>query len=193
MNKEISINLSAQEKILDCFWRLYKENGMQKITVTKICSMAHINRSTFYSHFKDIYDVLDKIEENVIIPLEFKNIVFDNLIMTKDKNIFLDEILIFFDKNIEYLSVLLGKHGDPEFRNKLINKLSSNIIPMLKVSDENMSRVQLLFEYQNAAVISVIMKWYNNNNNLGKEELIKLLINITANGIQKELKMYINN
>ena len=192
MNEDISVNLSAEEKILNCFWDLYKERGIHKITVTKICNMAHVNRSTFYAHFIDIYDVLDKIEEKVIIPLEFKKVVFDKLIRAEGNNIFLDKIMLFFDKNIEYLTVLLGKHGDPEFRFKLINKLTSSLIPSMNIKNEDKSRMELLFEYQNAAVISVIMKWYDQNNNISKEDLLKLLIDVTSNGIQKEMNKYMN-
>ena len=36
-----------------------------RITVREICETADINRSTFYMHYKDIYELLDEIEEQV--------------------------------------------------------------------------------------------------------------------------------
>lgn len=41
---------------------LMKNTEFNKITVKKICEEAKVNRSTFYAHFIDIYDMLDKME-----------------------------------------------------------------------------------------------------------------------------------
>lgn len=37
---------------------LMKYMEFEKITVKKICEKAQVNRSTFYAHFIDIYDML---------------------------------------------------------------------------------------------------------------------------------------
>lgn len=38
---------------------LLKEMDFDKITVKMICKKAEVNRSTFYAHYADIYDVID--------------------------------------------------------------------------------------------------------------------------------------
>lgn len=178
---------TTKERIMHAFWDLYRINGIKGITVTKLCTLVSINRSTFYAYFYDIYDVLEQIEDQVILPLEFKTIILDNVINEKERASFFSNILNFFDKNIEYLSVLLGEHGDSKFRYKLLNKLMPTIISDSNLTDAKKNRLTFLIEYQNAAVLSVILSWYNNPKNLSKEELITLLLDITANGIQKEL------
>lgn len=42
--------------------KLMKYTEFEKITVKKICEVAQVNRSTFYAHFIDIFDMLDKME-----------------------------------------------------------------------------------------------------------------------------------
>ena len=44
---------------------LMKHMEFEKITVKKICEKAQVNRSTFYAHFTDIYDMLDKMEQTL--------------------------------------------------------------------------------------------------------------------------------
>lgn len=44
---------------------LMKNTKFEKITVKKICEKAKVNRSTFYAHFLDIYDMLDKMEREL--------------------------------------------------------------------------------------------------------------------------------
>lgn len=41
---------------------IMKNTELEKITVKKICEKANVNRSTFYAHFMDIYDMIDKME-----------------------------------------------------------------------------------------------------------------------------------
>ena len=38
---------------------------LNKITVRQVCERANINRSTFYAHYQDVYDVVEKAEKEV--------------------------------------------------------------------------------------------------------------------------------
>lgn len=44
---------------------IMKNTEFEKITVKKICEKAEVNRSTFYAHFIDIYDMIDKMEKEL--------------------------------------------------------------------------------------------------------------------------------
>lgn len=64
MNKKANEQYKSNERvILDEFTRLLEEKDLQKITIKEICEEAHINRSTFYNHFEDVYGVLEKMWE----------------------------------------------------------------------------------------------------------------------------------
>lgn len=54
----------TDEKIVQTVYEvLIRENApIEKISVRKICELAGINRSTFYAHFQDVYDVLEQTE-----------------------------------------------------------------------------------------------------------------------------------
>ncbi len=38
---------------------------VSKITVREICEQAGVNRSTFYAHYMDVYDLFDKVEQHM--------------------------------------------------------------------------------------------------------------------------------
>ncbi|WP_322173015.1 TetR/AcrR family transcriptional regulator [Acutalibacter caecimuris] len=42
-----------------------KNKPVSKITVREICEMAEINRSTFYAHYTDVYDLFEKVERQI--------------------------------------------------------------------------------------------------------------------------------
>ena len=52
------------------FLELLKQKPIQNISVREICEDAGINRGTFYSHYTDIYDLLHKIEEEMLRDFE---------------------------------------------------------------------------------------------------------------------------
>ena len=53
----------TRKVIQDAFLNILKEKPVSKITVKEVCDMTEINRGTFYKHYQDCYDLLDKIEE----------------------------------------------------------------------------------------------------------------------------------
>ena len=52
------------------FLLLLEKKPINKITVKEICELAEINRATFYKYYMDAYDLLDKIEEEILSELE---------------------------------------------------------------------------------------------------------------------------
>ncbi len=49
------------QKIMKAFVELLQEKEIKEISVSDICKMTGLNRSTFYANFIDIYDLADKL------------------------------------------------------------------------------------------------------------------------------------
>lgn len=52
--------------ITNTFLELRSKKPLEKITIKELCEQAKINKSTFYSHYKDIYDLSDQLETEVV-------------------------------------------------------------------------------------------------------------------------------
>lgn len=52
---------TTHEKIQNILIELLKTKDIRNITVKDVCTLAQINRSTFYAHYLDIQDLLDQI------------------------------------------------------------------------------------------------------------------------------------
>ena len=56
----------SQEKIEKVFVQLLQIKDVKEITVSDICKLANLNRSTFYANYIDIYDLVDKLHGRMI-------------------------------------------------------------------------------------------------------------------------------
>ena len=62
--KNNQLSRATSEKIVRAVFQQIaeKRKPVSRITVREICEETGINRSTFYAHFQDIYDVVEKVE-----------------------------------------------------------------------------------------------------------------------------------
>ena len=56
----------TRQGIREAFMSARAKKPLEKLTVKELCQAAQINKSTFYVHYKDIYDLSDKIESEII-------------------------------------------------------------------------------------------------------------------------------
>lgn len=184
-------NLSASEitrqNILEAFWKLYEIGGIGNVSVTKLCKLAGYNRSTFYAYFQDIYEVLDTIESKLITPESFEKDLLLPLMKSPDEEMLLKELLLFFERHNPYLTVLLGENGDPRFRQKLLQHITPIVMKHIPHNSYPPEHIKYIIEYQNAAMLSTIAKWYQNKKDIPEQELISLLVKLTRHGIRNTL------
>lgn len=55
--------IRTDDAIVGAFYELLETKGFDKISVSDIIKKAKVNRSTFYRHYIDKYDILDSIRE----------------------------------------------------------------------------------------------------------------------------------
>lgn len=53
---------NSQEKIENTFLKLIKKKNISEISVSNICEICGLNRSTFYANYIDIYDLVEKVK-----------------------------------------------------------------------------------------------------------------------------------
>lgn len=56
--------------IQETFVELLREMPLNKVTVKEICRRGELNRVTFYLHYADPYDLMEKIEKGLLEQLE---------------------------------------------------------------------------------------------------------------------------
>ena len=56
----------TKQSIINAFIEIRSRKEVERITVKELCEKARINKSTFYAHYKDIYDLSDQLETELV-------------------------------------------------------------------------------------------------------------------------------
>ena len=56
---------NSQEKIEKTFLQLIQKKNIEEISVSTICEISGLNRSTFYANYIDIYDLVEKVKDKM--------------------------------------------------------------------------------------------------------------------------------
>ena len=72
----------TRNAIQSAFSKLILEKELNKITVKELCELADINKSTFYLHYRDIYDLAEQYKQNlaqkicnIVLEYEIKDLI----------------------------------------------------------------------------------------------------------------------
>ncbi len=106
---------------------LSEKKEINKITVTELVEKANINRSTFYTHYDDIYSVAEDFE-NELVDEFFDNIT---LLASQDINSFIEVFFDYIKKNQD-VYILLCKSNDLLFTiNRLLPLMTGKILEII--------------------------------------------------------------
>jgi AcrR family transcriptional regulator len=128
MNRQSKTTERTRQNLVDAFWSFYSKKRIEKITVREITNLAGYNRGTFYEYFRDVYDVLEYVEEQSLPTIEELPPLLDANEITPG---FLSSFMDLIARRFKYYDVLLGDNGDPAFQRKLKNSLKSSLIQAL--------------------------------------------------------------
>ena len=56
----------TQAAIKNAFLEIRAKKPIERITIKELCASAKINKSTFYSHYDDIYDLSEKMQVEMV-------------------------------------------------------------------------------------------------------------------------------
>lgn len=125
------------------FIALLEEKPIEKITVKRICEGAQINRATFYCYFDNPYDLLEKIENDLLDELEEKIRLAEPDGFQGIIRIALADI----QSKPDYYQLLFSEAGDQQFRDRIFKICYEGNLPVIEHFFPDMPKIQQEFLY----------------------------------------------
>lgn len=157
---------------------LMKEKPFEEIKVSDICNKALINRSTFYAHYDDKYDLfsdyINELKESLATELK------KNKNIGSPKEYYMEMIKLFLnhieEKKDSYLAIIINNRNSI-ITDILYDAIDRDIIYQLNSLDKINKDVptSIIAQFYLGAVINVGISWLKNINKYTKEEMISYL------------------
>lgn len=167
------------------FTELLKKKPIQNITIRELCENAGINRGTFYTHYTDIYDLLQQMEDEILV--EFEKALQPLLESTNDFNPveIINEIFIVIKDNSDMCSIILSDNGDKSFATKLINlgreKCIETYLKYFKKATPK--QIEYFYVFVSSGCIGILRKWIEDGLIASSDEIARATEKIIMQGI----------
>lgn len=165
---------------------LLKEKSVKDITVKELSDLVDINRGTFYLHYKDIFDMVEQIENEMFES--FRSVLDEypvNALNGKPLPMIVD-LFRFIKENSDMCKVLIGKNGDILFVDRLKNLLKERCLnDWMEIFNKNKSQN---FEYYYSFIVSgcigLLQSWLETGLKESPEHMAKLAEQMIMTGIK---------
>ena len=169
--------LYTKKIIKESLIELLQTNDIHQITVTNIYNKADINRGTFYSYYKDAFDLLQSIEDELFDQI----LRYLNETPAEDyTDSLLIKVLELIAENKDLCKILLCKQRDGRIIDRILYIASkANLEPLFDKSNEfDESHFDYLIRYSVGGILAIIQVWLENNLKKSPREIVKIINNI---------------
>lgn len=98
---------TSKTKMRKALTALLRDRPLQEISVTELTQLASVNRGTFYSHYRDIYDMAGQIENEMFEEFRALMESYPNTALRAGLQPILRDVFLFISKNADMCVVLL--------------------------------------------------------------------------------------
>lgn len=167
----------TRERIIASCLKLIETIDFNQITIAAITKEAEINRSTFYYHFTDKYQLMDSIQEEVLTKEIFQKLVLQKT-MNEQTIIMAMQAIISSQTNLELYCQKAYEEFKPKVDQEIKNNLQKILLDILTHERGVNKEHYLLATFWSGGIYEVAMACVEGKESLGTavKRLNKLIL-----------------
>lgn len=165
----------------ESFIALLEKKDISQITIKEICENADINRATFYAHYTDQYDLMRKIQNELLenVEIYLSEYVKDEAPVIPVDNV--ERIFEYVKENARLCKLLLSERGDINFQKRVLTLVyEKNISELTKSGMIPKEDAEYIYAFTLTGCIGAIQKWLNDDMKKSPRFMAEMLIKLTA-------------
>lgn len=161
MEEKNDLRVIKTKKLLyNTLEELMKEHSFEEIKVSDICTHALVNRSTFYAHYSDKYELLSEyiktVKESIINELS------KNGSENHTKDYYMDMLKLLLDyievKKSDYAAILVNNKNSI-VTDILYDAINRDIIKQIDMMNKNDIPSEIVSKFYLGAIYNVCLDW----------------------------------
>lgn len=192
--KKESMDLRAvktRAAIRSHFLDLLLRKNFNEIAIKDIAEAANIGRGTFYLHYQDKFDLLDKVmDEGLSGTLDnFQPASYfeEGRIIPTRMTHFAQSLFDHFQKNERFFRAMLFNEGIPNFRRRMqqrfLGKFQSDLKQIILANkDVDPLTLEILPIFISSGMLGLIGWWFQNDMRISKEDMARKVFMVMTRG-----------
>lgn len=173
MDKKIDRRTQKTKRALqNALAQLLNEKLLRKITVGEVADLADVNRVTFYKHYKDIFDIYEQMENELLADWGVLILDYQN----KSKPDFCAALIDYIDSKRTIFKMIFSPYNTGELRDKFC-KMVEGLFRLMQTEKNNAqyndAKIDYYTAYQSKAFIALLEKWVQEDFSQSREFIIK--------------------
>ncbi len=165
---------------------LLMQKPLSAISVREVAELADINRGTFYLHYRDIYDMARRLQDEMLE--KFDRIVKSHTSREGADELFplLSELFSLLAENAELAGALVGRNGDAAFMDKLKNIVREKCLAdaHIMLNIKSGGEFEYFYNYITSGCIGVCVAWLDGGMRETSAQMAALVERMILRGVQ---------
>lgn len=160
----------SRDRITKELFRLLDHHPFSAITVKMLTEGAAVNRSTFYAHFTDKYDLMDKIVddhmEKLTEAIRIQGTVSPDYPSVEKVSRYFERLFVHIEQNEHFYRTMFLQGPIKTFISRFLDTLKENYQRVFEAQPANEARVvdqDLLLNYVIGGQLGLLISWLRNN------------------------------
>ena len=168
----------TQRVLKESFLTLLREKPVNQITVKEVCELAELNRATFYAHYRDCFDLLESIEQELLDA--FRQSL--QLVTNYDVSAMIGAIYAMVEKHENACRVLIFGGRSASVLGRMIDQARQTSLArwrqyLPRASDEEL---EMLYTHLSNGLMRVVVDGYDR---YGREDVIAFVSRIVKSSL----------
>lgn len=167
----------TEKRLEETFLSLCQTTPAEKITVSQICKAVPINRSTFYDHYLDVPDLINRIGIKYMgemFALNSQEEEAASFPLTED---YLIRLFSYIEKNRIFFDIFFNHSSPSSVENGFSRFLETACEPyMERIHLKNKEAMQYHFTFFKAGFIAVLSQWVQHGCKETSKEIAEILL-----------------
>src|SRR3954469_1365626 len=185
----------TRQVIYETFISLISEKEFTQISIKDIINQANISRSTFYAHYQDKYDLLDKTIQEKLSQLSELLLESKSNYMNYQSNIEIPDpyFVTFFEHltmNKKFYHTMFTKMDSTEFLSKMYEVIRESFyirVSSMEKEQKLLVPLDILLDYSSSSIIGSTKVWVENNMIYAPHYMALQLTRLAIMGIYKTM------
>ncbi len=168
---------------------LMNEKDFKDITVKEITDRVDLNRGTFYLHYRDTYDLLEKVENELIETFES---LIENYHPTEENSsafVIINQVYDYITENLDICKILFFNNSSSHYENKLLSIISSKgfEINSRLFTGKDSKLAEYTSFFMACGMLGLVKKWLSEDMPIPKDTMVGMMDRIISNAFHLSL------